>query len=229
MIRTIARYGARHVSGSMTSALKAVVRGDGLRGRYVHEFENRFALYHGMQHAVSASYGRMAFYYILKALDLPAGSEIIFPALTFWVVPEMAHVLGFRPVFVDVDPATFNMDPAKLEAAITPKTRVVVPTHLYGQPCDMAPIMKIAHRHTLVVVEDCAHALGATYKGRKVGTFGEASFFSFQMLKPLNTYGGGMALTNHNELAERIRNMAAGEEYPAAKDLFKKILFGNLQ
>src|SRR5207244_11854659 len=110
--------------------------------------------------------------YILKALDLPRGSEIIFPALTFWVVPEMARVLGFRPVFVDIDAATFNIDPAKIEAAITANSRVIVPTHLYGQPCDMDPIMKIARAHDLAIVEDCAHALGATYKGRKVGTFG---------------------------------------------------------
>src|SRR5213592_2706927 len=181
MIRTIARYGARHVRGSMAAALKAILHGDGLRGPSIAEFEKRFADYHGMHHAISASYGRMAFYYILKSLNLPRDSEIIFPALTFWVVPEMARVLGFRPKFVDIDPITFNMDPAKLERAITPNTRAVVPTHLYGQPCDMDAIMSIARANQLAVIEDCAHALGATYKGRKVGTFGEAAFFSFQM------------------------------------------------
>src|SRR6059036_1898548 len=122
MIRTIARYGARHVPGSMLAALKAIARGEGLRGPSIQEFEKRFGEYHGMRHAVSTSYGRMAFYYILKALDLPRGSEIIFPAVTFWAVPEMAHVLGFRPLFVDIDPASFNIDPAKIEAAITPNT-----------------------------------------------------------------------------------------------------------
>jgi len=229
MIRTIARYGARHVSGSMSAALKAMVRGEGLRGPCIQKFEKQFAAYHGMQHAASASYGRMAFYYILKSLDLPAGSEIIFPALTFWVIPEMARVLGFRPVFVDIDPSTFNIHPAKIEAAITPKTGAVVPTHLYGQPCDMNRITSIARAHKLVVIEDCAHALGATYRGRKVGTFGQASFFSFQMLKPLNTYGGGMALTNDDLLAARIRRLAEAEEWPAAKEVFKKIVFGSLQ
>jgi dTDP-4-amino-4,6-dideoxygalactose transaminase len=182
-----------------------------------------------MQHAISASYGRMAFHYILRSLDLPRDSEIIFPALTFWVVPEIARVLGHRPKFVDVDPGTFNLDPAKLEAAITPNTRAVVPTHLYGQPCDMDPIMSSARAHDLFVIEDCAHALGATYKGKKVGTFGDASFFSFQMLKPLNTYGGGMAVTNDPMLAARIRALAEAEEWPASKDVLKKIVFGNLQ
>src|SRR5215813_14908544 len=126
MIRTIARYGARHVSGSMMAALQAIVRGEGLRGHGIQEFERRFAAYHGTRHAISASYGRMAFYYLLKALDLPPDSEIVFPALTFWVVPEMARVLGFRPVFVDVDPATFNIDPLKIETVITSRTRVIV-------------------------------------------------------------------------------------------------------
>jgi len=229
MIRTIARYGARHVSGSMSAALTTIARGDGLRGPHIQEFEQHFAEYHAMRHAIATSYGRMAFYYILKGLDFPRGSEIIFPALTFWVVPEMARVLGFRPVFVDIDPATFNIDPAKIEAAVTPNTRAIIPTHLYGQPCDMDPILKIARSHKLAVIEDCAHALGARYGGRKVGTFGDASFFSFQMLKPLNTYGGGMALTNDDTLASRIRSLAEAEEFPRAKDVFKKILFGNLQ
>jgi len=212
----------------MLAALKAVVRGDGPRGPSIQEFEKRFAAYHGMQHAISTSYGRMAFYYTLKALDLPRDSEIIFPALTFWVVPEMARMLGFRPKFVDIDPGTFNMDPAKFEAAITPDTRAVVPTHLYGQPCDMDAIMASARTHGLFVIEDCAHALGATYKGRKVGTFGNAAFFSFQMLKPLNTYGGGMALSRDAALAARIRVLAEAEEWPVARDVFKKFLFGNL-
>lgn len=229
MIRTIARYGARHIPGSMWLALKAIVQGQGVTGSAIPEFEKRFAEYHDVRHAISASYGRMAFYYILRALELPADSEIIFPGLTFWVVPEMARILGFRPAFVDIDPDTLNIDPKEFERAITPRTRAVVPTHLYGQPCDMEAIMSIARAHNIVVIEDCAHALGATYKGRKVGTFGSAAFFSFQMLKPLNAYGGGMAITNDTALAGRIGGYAEREPWPAANDIFKKILFGNLQ
>src|SRR5437867_959658 len=229
MIRTIARYGARHVEGSVSDALKAIARGDGLRGPAIQEFEKRFAGYHGMQHAISTSYGRMAFYCILKALELPRDTEIIFPALTFWVVPEMARVLGFRPVFVDIDPMTFNMDPGRRERANTPNTRAVVPTHLYGQPCNMDPIMSIARAHRLSVIEDCAHALGARYKGQRVGTFGDAAFFSFQMLKPLNTYGGGMAITRNDGLAARIRSEAETEPWPSAKHVLRRLVFGNLQ
>ena len=229
MIRTIARYGARHIPGTFVSALKTMVCGQGIRGPCIAEFERRFAEYHGMSHAIATSYGRMAFYYILRALDFPPGSEIIFPALTFWVVPEIARSLHYRPVFVDIDPATLTIDPVRLQAAITPRTRAVVPTHLYGQSCDMDPIMRLARTHKLIVIEDCAHALGATYKGRKAGTWGDASFFSFQMLKPLNTYGGGMAITNDETLAARIRAFAETETWPEPKDVAKKILFGNLQ
>src|SRR5262249_6003995 len=155
--------------------------------------------------AVTASYGRMAFYYILKALNLPPGSEIILPALTFWVVPELARVAGYTVAFADVDPATFTMDPCALERAISPAPRAVVPTHLYGLPCDMDAIMSIASRHRLRVVEDCAHALGATFDGRPVGTFGDAGFFSFQTLKPLNCYGGGLAIVKDDAVAARVR------------------------
>src|SRR3989442_5307310 len=160
MIRTIARYGARHVRGSMAAALKAILHGDGLRGPSIAEFEKRFADYHGMHHAISASYGRMAFYYILKSLNLPRDSEIIFPALTFLVVPEMARGLGFRPKFVDIDPETFNIDPVKMEAAITPNTRVVVPTHLYGQPGGWEPFQPQPRPLGVFVNEDCGHASG---------------------------------------------------------------------
>src|SRR5258705_2168951 len=143
-----------------------------------------------MDHAITASYERMAFYYILAALDLPPGSEIIFPALTFWVVPEIARRAGLKPVFVDVDPLTFNLDPGKIEAAVTERTRVIVPTHLYGQPCEMSAIMKAAQAHDLIMIDDCAQAVRARYRGRLVCTICTASVFRFQILKTINTYGG---------------------------------------
>lgn len=186
-------------------------------------------MYHDLPHAISTSYGRMAFYYILKAMDFPPGSEIIFPALTFWVVPEIARVAGLRPVFVDVDPYTFNLNPELIESAVGPETRAIVPTHLYGQTCEMDAILSVAHRRQLRVIEDCAHALGATYKGQKAGTFGDAAFFSFQMLKPLNTYGGGMAVLRDDSWAQKIRAMAEAEPWPKVWDVRKKFLFGYMQ
>ena len=180
-------------------------------------------------HAIAASYGRMAFYYILKALDLPPGPRSSLPALTFWVVPELARVAGLKVVFADVDPATFTLDPAALERAITPATRAVVPTHLYGLPCDMDAIMAIAARHNLLVIEDCAHALGATYDGRPVGTFGDAGFFSFQTLKPLNCYGGGLALVRDPRsprASARSPNASRGRTRSASTN---RLLVGRLQ
>jgi len=171
----------------------------------------------GYVRTCSTEYGRMALYFALKAMNFPPGSEIIVPALTFWVVPEIARVAGLKVVFADVDPATFTLSPAELERAVTPNTRAVLPTHLYGMACDMDAIMDIARRHNLKVIEDCAHSLGATYRGQMVGTHGDASFFSFQAFKPLNTYGGGLAWMRDPELARRVSEFAEGEQWPSEK------------
>jgi dTDP-4-amino-4,6-dideoxygalactose transaminase len=226
MIRSIARYGIRSVPGDEKAVLSAFRQGEAVSGPAIAEYERRFADYHGMDHAVSASYGRMAFYYILRALNLPRASEIIFPALTFWVVPEIARRTGLKPVFVDVDPRTFNIAPEKIEAAVTEATRAIVPTHLYGQPCDMGRIMCLAEKHNLIVIEDCAQAVGARYQGRLVGTFGAASLFSFQMLKGINTYGGGMALTNNATLGARVRELSNLEAPQSAIELARRFIGG---
>src|SRR5690242_16952113 len=159
----------------------------------------------------------MAFYYILRALELPPGSEIIFPSLTFWVVPELAKAAGLKVVFADVDPRTFTMDPESAERMVTANTRAIVPTHLYGLPCDMDRIMALAVKHDLIVLEDCAHALGATYRGKAVGTFGTAALFSFQTLKPLNCYGGGAALLMDSALGAKVRAIVDALPWPSAK------------
>jgi len=224
--RSIARYGVRSIPGEERELISAFRRGEAIEGPDLAEFERRFAAYHYMDYAITASYGRMAFYYILRALDLPPGSEVIFPALTFWVVPEIARRAGLKPVFVDVDPLTFNLDPKKIEAAVTARTRVIVPTHLYGQPCEMSAIIKAAQEHDLIMIEDCAQAVGARYRGRLVGTFGTASFFSFQMLKGINTYGGGMALMNDPVLAANVRRQASTEPPQTVRDLRKRFLTG---
>src|SRR5947199_10488394 len=126
--RTIARYGVRSAPGDDKVVIAAFRRGEAVSGSAIEEFEKEFAKFHRIEHATATSFGRMAFHYILRALNLPTGSEIIFPALTFWVVPEIARRNGLRPVFVDVDPSTFNLDPAKLETALTERTRAIVPT-----------------------------------------------------------------------------------------------------
>ncbi len=194
-------------------------KGQLVEGPFIEAFEQEFArvLDSGYVKTCSTEYGRTALYFILKALDLPKGSEIICPALTFWVVPEITRVAGLVPVFADVDPYTFTIDPAAIEKAITPNTRAILPTHLYGLPCDMDPIMALAKKHNLKVIEDCAHSLGATYKGQMTGTFGDASFFSFQAFKPLNTFGGGLAWTRDADLMKKVAAMADAEERPSEK------------
>lgn len=226
MPRTIARYGVRSLPGDEQVVVSAFRRGEAVSGPAIEEFENEFAKFHAMKYATASSFGRMAFHYILQALDLPPESEIIFPALTFWVIPEIARRAGLRPVFVDVDSATFNLDPRKIEAAVTERTRAIVPTHLYGCPCAMSEIIRIADKHGLLVIEDCAQAAGARYHGRRVGTFGIASFFSFQMLKGINTYGGGMVLTNDAELSRRLRDQARSEPAPSVRDLLRRFAVG---
>jgi len=225
-MRAIARYGVRSIPGDEKEIVAAFRRGEAVEGPAIKEFETRFVEFHGMNYAITASFGRMAFYYILRALDLAPGSEIIFPALTFWVVPEIARCAGLKPVFVDVDAATFNLNPAGIEAAITGNTRAIVPTHLYGQPCDMSEVIRVAEKHNLIVIEDCAQAAGARYRGRRVGTFGHAAFFSFQMLKVINTYGGGMALTNDGKLAGKIRAQADSEPLQTMSELVKRFAAG---
>jgi dTDP-4-amino-4,6-dideoxygalactose transaminase len=231
VLTAISRYGARVLPNTEQIVADCKARGVFVQGPHIARFEAAFAARAGVPaaHAVPASNGRMAFYYVLKALGLPAGSEIVLPALTFWVVPELARVAGYKVAFADVDPSTFTMDPASLERAITPRTRAIVPTHLYGLPCDMDAIMAIAARHDLRVIEDCAHALGATYRGRPVGTFGDAGFFSFQTLKPLNCYGGGLALVRDAALAARVRDLAERERWPDAKRIEKRLLVGKAQ
>jgi perosamine synthetase len=231
MLTAISRYGARVLPNTEELVAGCKARGELIQGPQIAQFETAFARRAGMEppQAVTASYGRMAFYYILKAFNFPPGSEIVLPSLTFWVMPALAKVAGLKVVFADVDPATFTMDPAALERAITPATRAVVPTHLYGLPCDMDAILGIAQKHNLRVIEDCAHALGATYEGRPIGTLGDAAIFSFQTLKPLNLYGGGLALLREPAVAARVRALAYAEPWPDEKRITNRLLVGRLQ
>src|SRR4029453_3374526 len=229
MLTAISRYGARVLPNTNTIVAGARAGGEFIQGPDIARFEHAFTARAGGGHAIATSHGRMAFYYILKALDLPVGSEIILPALTFWVVPELARVAGLKVVFADVDSTTFTLDPIALDRAITPATGAVVPTLLFGLPCDMAAIMAVASRHGLKVVEDCAHAIGATFEGKAVGTFGDAGFFIFSTLNPLNSSGGGMALVKDSAVADRVRTLAEGEPWPSEKRIEQRLLIGRLQ
>lgn len=178
-------------------------------------FEKAFAAYCGTTDCVGTGNGLDALMLALKALGIQDGDEVIVPSNTFIATALAVTYVGAKPVFVEPDICTFNMDPSRIEAKITEKTRAIMPVHLYGQACDMDPIMEIANRYHLYVVEDCAQAHGATYKGRKVGTFGDAAGFSFYPGKNLGALGdAGAMVTNRKELADRVRALGNyGSDY----------------
>ena len=174
-------------------------------GPNVKSLEKEIAAYCDCAHAAGVANGTDALHLALRALRIGPGDEVITTPFTFVATTEAIGIVGARPVFVDIDPHTFNIDPAKIEAAITPRTKAILPVHLYGQPCEMDAIMEIAERHGLYVVEDCAQAIGATYKGRKVGSFGHAGCLSFFPSKNLGCFGdGGMVVSGNKEVFERV-------------------------
>jgi dTDP-4-amino-4,6-dideoxygalactose transaminase len=178
-------------------------------GEEVRRFEEEFAAYCEAKACVGVGNGTDALYLTLKAMGIGAGDEVITVAHTFIATSEAISLTGARPVFVDIAEDTMLMNPALLEAAITSRTRAIVPVHLYGQPCDMDRIMEIAARHNLKVVEDAAQAHGARWRGRRVGSLGDAATFSFYPGKNLGAFGdAGAVISNDEELIERVRMLA---------------------
>ena len=175
-------------------------------GPAVESFERDFAAYCGATHAVGVNSGTSALHIALLAAGVGPGDEVITVPFTFVATVAAIEYAGARPVLVDVDPDYDTMDPSALERAITPRTRAVVPVHLFGQPADMDPICEIARRHRLAVIEDASQAHGADYKGRRTGSIGDIGCFSFYPGKSLGAYGeGGAAVTSHPPYAETMR------------------------
>jgi perosamine synthetase len=174
-------------------------------GRFIGEFERAFADFCGVRHAVATNNGTTALHLSLAALGITAGDEVIIPSLTYIATANAVVYCNATPVFVDNDVASFNMDPATLAARITPRTKAIIPVHLYGHPVDMDPVLDLARKHNLYVVEDAAEAVGARYKGRKVGGLGDCAIFSFFGNKIITTGEGGMVTTNDDALAARLR------------------------
>lgn len=186
-----------------------------IEGQEDAAFEKAYAAYCGVDYCIGNGNGLDALMLALKALGIGAGDEVIVPAHTFIATALAVTYSGATPVFVEPDSRTYNIDPACIEAAITPRTKAIMPVHLYGQPADMDPIMEIANKYDLYVIEDCAQAHGATYKGRLIGTFGNAAGFSFYPGKNLGALGdAGATITNDKELADKIRALGNyGSDY----------------
>jgi perosamine synthetase len=174
-------------------------------GKYITAFEQGFAEFCGVKHGVAVSNGTVALHLALAALGVGAGDEVITPTLSFIATANAVHYTSAKVVFADSEAETWNIDPAEIEKKITPRTKVIIPVHLYGHPANMDPILEIAQKHHLVVLEDAAEAHGALYKGKRVGSMGKLGAFSFYGNKIITTGEGGIVVTDDDELDQRLR------------------------
>lgn len=197
----------RSIKSEVDAAIQRVLDTSAfILGREVEAFERAFAEYVGAEFCVGVSNGTAAIQLALTACGVGAGDEVIVPANTFFATAEAVSTANATPVFVDCDADSCNIDASKIEAAVTPRTRAVLPVHLYGQPADLDAVFEVAERHNLIVVEDAAQAHGARYKGKRTGPLGRAGCFSFYPGKNLGAYGeGGAVVTNDREVARRVR------------------------
>lgn len=191
----------------LTAVFEAVVDASAFAsGPFVSRFEQDFAAYCGTKFCVGVGSGTDALWLALLALGIGPGDEVITVPMTFMATAEAISYAGAKPVFVDIDPASYTLDPQALESAITPRTRAVIPVHLYGQTADMEPILQIAQRHGLKVIEDACQAHGATYRGKRAGSLGAAGCFSFYPGKNLGAFGeAGAVVTDSEELARKVQ------------------------
>jgi perosamine synthetase len=201
-------------------------------GAKARQFEEDFARYIGCPHAVAVNSGTAALHLALDAVGVKEGDEVIVPTMTFAATAEVVLYLKAKPVLVDCQPDTLNLDPNQIEKVLTPKTKAIIPVHIAGQPCDMGRILEIARNDDLKVIEDAAHALPARYQGHMIGTVGDITCFSFYATKTITTGEGGMATTENPEWSERMRVMSlhgisrdAWKRYTAEGSWYYEILY----
>jgi len=187
------------------TALRVIESGHYILGKEVSEFENEIARYIGVKYAVGCASGTDALMAAMMSLEIGQGDEVITTPFTFAATIETIVLLGAKPIYVDIDPVTYNIDPSKIDAAITKKTKAIIPVHLYGQSTDMDPVMQSANRSGIPVIEDMCQAIGADYKGKRVGGIGALGCISFFPSKNLGAFGdAGMIVTNDGNLAEKL-------------------------
>jgi dTDP-4-amino-4,6-dideoxygalactose transaminase len=194
------------------------------QGPAIEEFYSKFASWLGTSHVFGAASGRSAFQLALEALGLEKGAEIIFPVFTFPVIPLVAKMLGYQPVFCDVDPKTYNSGPEHIEEKITDKTGAVLATHLFGQPCPIQQIADLTQQRNISLLEDCAHACGVRVDGKQVGTFGDIGIFSFAEGKNMPCFGGGAIATSDEQIAQRAASILADASMPGTDTIKKKAI-----
>ncbi|MDI3508698.1 MAG: hypothetical protein PWP48_1956 [Clostridiales bacterium] len=199
------------IKDEVDAAIEGVLEsGQFIIGSQVKALEHDIASYVGVPYAIGVGNGTDALVIALRACGIGPGDEVITSPFTFFASAESISAVGAKPVFVDIDPDTFNIDASKIEQTITPRTRAIIPVHLFGQTADMDAIMDIARKHDLMVIEDACQAMGAEYKGKKAGSFGHAACFSFFPTKNLGTYGdGGMIVTSEADIDKKARMLRA--------------------
>ncbi|MFZ2970126.1 MAG: DegT/DnrJ/EryC1/StrS family aminotransferase [Minisyncoccia bacterium] len=193
-------------------------------GRNFRKLERKFCEYMEARWAVSFDSGRSGLYAILKCMGIKDYDEVILQAFTTVALPNAILWCGAKPIYIDIKEKTYNIDPEKIEEKITEKTRAIVVQHTFGNPADMDEIMEIAKKHDLFVIEDCAHSLGAEYKNKKTGTFGDAAFFSFGRDKVISSVAGGMVITNNGELSKKIKEFRDQMPYPEKSLIIRQLL-----
>ncbi|MCI8893939.1 MAG: UDP-4-amino-4,6-dideoxy-N-acetyl-beta-L-altrosamine transaminase [Lachnospiraceae bacterium] len=199
-------YGHQTIDEADIQAVERVLRSDYLTtGPAVGAFEEKVAGYAGAKYAAAVSNGTAALHTACLAAGIGPGDEVITSPITFAASANCVLYCGGRPVFADIDPATYNLSPEEIEKKITPRTKAVIPVHFAGRPCEMDAIGEIAKKHGLTVIEDGAHALGAAYHGRRIGTFSDMTIFSFHPVKPITTGEGGMVVTDDEKLYQRLK------------------------
>lgn len=197
---------APDITEAEVEAVTAVLRTSRLSiGPRLEAFERAVAEYIGVPHGVGVSSGTAGLHLAIRALNIGEGDEVIVPSFTFIAAANAIRYERATPVFVDIEPATLNLDPTKIEEAITPRTRAIVAVHTFGVPADMRAILAIAKRHHLLVIEDACEAIGAEFDGTRVGVFGDAAVFAFYPNKQITTGEGGMVVTRNNALAKKMR------------------------
>jgi dTDP-4-amino-4,6-dideoxygalactose transaminase len=211
--------------GSLKDFLTLLWRRELVRGEMIEKYEKEFAACVGAKYAFSLSSARLGLYILLKVMKIKEGDDVILPSFTCPVVPSIVEALGANPVFVDSDPESFNIDASGLERCITNNSKAIIATHIEGMPCDMDEINRIAKKYKIKVIEDCAQAFGAKYNGKNTGTLGDAAYFSFGIGKQINTMGGGMILTDDDNIAGLLREEIKNYKYPGCISVIKKYVY----
>jgi dTDP-4-amino-4,6-dideoxygalactose transaminase len=223
----IPRFRPNFAKDSWSIFLKSLFFNNFIYGKEIQEFEKNFSKYLKVKYCIATPSARVGLYLILKSINIKKGDEIIIPAYNTPIIPKIITLIGAKPIPVDVEYTTLNINTNIIEKKINENTRAIIALHVEGQPCKIEKILEIAKKHNLYVIEDCAHALGSEYKGKKVGSLGDAAIFSFGIGKMINTLGGGIITTNNKEIQKRIREMINSFKNPSKFSIIKKFLFYN--